>query len=675
MTHERDQSHALASSETSADRVEIEPGRSSRSSLMRKPDHAIVSGLLQRAARDANGVAEGADSAVAAASSSSSGMALPETLMRKFEGSLGADLSGVRVHTGEASAAANHAVGAKAYTMGNDIHFGAGQYDPSSPSGEHLLAHEVAHTVQQSGGAQRMQFKLEVSSPGDHLEHEADHAASAMVSGAAAHVSLGTGVNRKVMRDALDYQKWIPAKSTTSEVDVAGNKASAKAGELPMAQIPTAFATSRANYFDRKLQELMKSDIPGVAKADLGSTNVAESLEKQKSGYLADVNAIENINAQYNDALPQANFAAKALARNLKLRASLGFSSESKTVFQDNLDAKQQGALAASVKKHPDSLPGTQNLALLAKNVDSSRQKLNAAKLAYKNWVIGGVVAELNKALEEANAKKEEIEAEIKKATQIAGLVMKGVELVASGGTAIGKVGVEVEEGLVYNKTAAKIGEGAEYASKADGAVDALVEFGMTLYHQKDLDALNAQIKSATSSITAMHKCEAVNEAEKNAEALGGAISAYAAACGTLEQGVSDRRKAYAVLAKEADDSLAGGKKGGDSVSQVMLYMSSVRETKSLLDGGLTGALAALGKIEGGRNTMSEHRSEGYWTAENFYGPQNVDDDQGPDQKAMSDLRDVLNAWIANAKDEKAVLDTQDASASTLMSSMGSGNY
>ncbi|MDQ3341919.1 MAG: DUF4157 domain-containing protein [Myxococcota bacterium] len=200
MTHESQQSHASsASAAADHDTNDVEPGQLSRSALMRKPDHAIASGLLQRAARDANGVADGAEHAVAAASSSS-GSALPETLMRKFESSLGADLGGVRVHTGDASAAANDAVGAKAYAVGNDIHFGAGQYDPSSPGGEHLLAHEVAHTVQQAGGAQRMQFKLAVSSPGDSLEHEADRAAEAMVAGAPAQVTGASGLARTTLQ-------------------------------------------------------------------------------------------------------------------------------------------------------------------------------------------------------------------------------------------------------------------------------------------------------------------------------------------------------------------------------------------------------------------------------------------------------------------------------------------
>ena len=177
-------------------------GRISRSALLRKADHPVASGLVSRKARDANGVADGAEHEVSRASSSA-GSPLPETLMRKFEGSLGADLSGVRVHTGSESAAANEAVGARAYTMDQDIHFAAGQYNPSTRAGEHLLAHEVAHTVQQAGAARSVQYKLEVSQPGDALEHAADAAADAMIAGLPASVgSAGAGVSRQIFRDA-----------------------------------------------------------------------------------------------------------------------------------------------------------------------------------------------------------------------------------------------------------------------------------------------------------------------------------------------------------------------------------------------------------------------------------------------------------------------------------------
>lgn len=61
------------------------------------------------------------------------------------------DFSDVRVHTGTAAAAAAQAVQADAFTVGNHLVFDAGRYLPSSREGRHLLAHELAHVVQQGG--------------------------------------------------------------------------------------------------------------------------------------------------------------------------------------------------------------------------------------------------------------------------------------------------------------------------------------------------------------------------------------------------------------------------------------------------------------------------------------------------------------------------------------------
>jgi Domain of unknown function (DUF4157) len=65
---------------------------------------------------------------------------------------LGGDLGGVRIHTGFRAAEAADAIQAQAYTIGEDIFFGAGRYNPHSAEGRRLLAHELSHTVQQSGG-------------------------------------------------------------------------------------------------------------------------------------------------------------------------------------------------------------------------------------------------------------------------------------------------------------------------------------------------------------------------------------------------------------------------------------------------------------------------------------------------------------------------------------------
>jgi hypothetical protein len=68
-----------------------------------------------------------------------------------FEQRMGYDLSAVRLHTGDAAAESARKINAQAYTLGSDIVFGSGEYAPHSDSGRHLLAHELAHVVQDSG--------------------------------------------------------------------------------------------------------------------------------------------------------------------------------------------------------------------------------------------------------------------------------------------------------------------------------------------------------------------------------------------------------------------------------------------------------------------------------------------------------------------------------------------
>jgi hypothetical protein len=65
---------------------------------------------------------------------------------------LGHDFGGVRVHTDTASASSAAALHARAYTVGSNIVFGAGQYAPGRPLGRALLAHELVHVIQQSRG-------------------------------------------------------------------------------------------------------------------------------------------------------------------------------------------------------------------------------------------------------------------------------------------------------------------------------------------------------------------------------------------------------------------------------------------------------------------------------------------------------------------------------------------
>lgn len=71
---------------------------------------------------------------------------------QRMEAKTGASLDGVRIHDDAESHQMAADVGAHAFTHGKDIHFAEGAYDPGSRAGQHLIAHELTHVVQQSGG-------------------------------------------------------------------------------------------------------------------------------------------------------------------------------------------------------------------------------------------------------------------------------------------------------------------------------------------------------------------------------------------------------------------------------------------------------------------------------------------------------------------------------------------
>ena len=99
------------------------------------------------------------------------GTSLDTGVQSRFSESLG-DLSDVRVHTDDRSDQLNRSVSARAFATGTDVFFARGEYNPGSASGDRLIAHELAHVVQQRGAPSG--GPLTVSNPGDALETEAD---------------------------------------------------------------------------------------------------------------------------------------------------------------------------------------------------------------------------------------------------------------------------------------------------------------------------------------------------------------------------------------------------------------------------------------------------------------------------------------------------------------------
>ncbi len=101
-----------------------------------------------------------------------------DTETRTFmEPRFGHDFSQVRAHTDAKAAASAQAVNAQAYTFGHDIVFDAGQYAPETQTGRHLLAHELAHVVQQDGQDQSHATRPKVAQDGSGQARTAERTA------------------------------------------------------------------------------------------------------------------------------------------------------------------------------------------------------------------------------------------------------------------------------------------------------------------------------------------------------------------------------------------------------------------------------------------------------------------------------------------------------------------
>jgi hypothetical protein len=110
------------------------------------------------------------------------------------------DFGNVQIHTDSKAAESAKAVHAHAYTVGNHVVFGVGKYSPQSGEGRRLLAHELAHTVQQGGMNPSFAGKLEIGEAGDAYERQADMAAEGIAQepgrGFAGLSSVGTSLQR-----------------------------------------------------------------------------------------------------------------------------------------------------------------------------------------------------------------------------------------------------------------------------------------------------------------------------------------------------------------------------------------------------------------------------------------------------------------------------------------------
>jgi hypothetical protein len=161
----------------------------------------------------------------------SSGRPLGPATRAFMEPLFGHDFSRVRIHTDAQAAESARALNALAYTVGRDVVFGAEQYKPQARAARRLLAHELAHVVQQQGRSGWSQPRLQVGSTNDAYERQADNIADR-----SAHASFAqpcAGTPRRSTTGSM-----LPVPELTQDVQLSPIAAAAKAE--PHARVATS---------------------------------------------------------------------------------------------------------------------------------------------------------------------------------------------------------------------------------------------------------------------------------------------------------------------------------------------------------------------------------------------------------------------------------------------------
>jgi hypothetical protein len=167
----------MASSAIAAGRADmLHPGAILH--LQRTAGNASVAGLLEQEREEER-------SPVKDVVGSGGGSPLDRETRQSMESRFGYDFSDVRVHTDARAGESAKSVNAQAYTVGTDIVFQPDKYSPQTHQGQHMLAHELTHVIQQKAGpvsGAPAPGGIQISDPSDAFEQQAERTATQVMS-------------------------------------------------------------------------------------------------------------------------------------------------------------------------------------------------------------------------------------------------------------------------------------------------------------------------------------------------------------------------------------------------------------------------------------------------------------------------------------------------------------
>lgn len=154
---------------------------------------------------------------------SGGGSPLPADTRSDMESRFGQDFGDVRVHTDGVAHESAKSVNAQAYTVGSNIVFQRDKYDPSSAEGQHMLAHELTHVVQQRSGpvdGTDAGGGVKVSDPSDRFERDAVANADRLMSSGSPAAPAAPAVQRSVDEPVAQREETSEEEDETAQTFV-----------------------------------------------------------------------------------------------------------------------------------------------------------------------------------------------------------------------------------------------------------------------------------------------------------------------------------------------------------------------------------------------------------------------------------------------------------------------
>ena len=198
-----------------------------------------------------------------------SGSPLDNTTRSRMESAFGVDFKRVKVHTDSEAAQLNQDLGAQAFTHGADIYFNTGKYNPASHDGEHLLAHELTHTLQQGASTRLKPAELQ------RQEKENEDLAKELAEAdreqqAAVDPGPAEQARQQADKEAVEAEQMAEEKAPTATSDKEKGKGKAK-GEKAKARVVKA---------KHKKPDLVQPSTP----EEEPKGEVGQELEQQSAG-------------------------------------------------------------------------------------------------------------------------------------------------------------------------------------------------------------------------------------------------------------------------------------------------------------------------------------------------------------------------------------------------------